>query len=125
MRTPLRRYYRRHTLATFRDEVAGTGRTYHFDHQGTTQCLTDNTGAVTDRFDSDAWGNQVKRTDTSINRQWYIANRGYYRQPVNGSFYVRARSVSPATAGWLSRDPEPGEGDHPGQTVGPCVNISL
>jgi hypothetical protein len=36
----------------------------------TTQCLTDISGAVTDRFASDAWGVQVKRTGTSINRHW-------------------------------------------------------
>ena len=64
------------------DVQASHVRYYHFDHQGTTQCLTDETGAVTDRFASNAWGVQVKRTGTSINRQWYIGNSGYHHQPV-------------------------------------------
>jgi hypothetical protein len=83
MSTALRTYYRGRNLVTMRDEVAATSRTYHFDHQGTTQCLTDSTGAVTDRFASDAWGVQVKRTGSSTNRHWYVGNRGYYRRIMN------------------------------------------
>ena len=52
--TPLRTYYRGHSLVAMRDEVAGQNLYYHFDHQGTTQALTDSTGTVTDRFASDA-----------------------------------------------------------------------
>src|SRR5688500_6953709 len=106
MRTPLRRYYRGHTLATMRDVQAGHSRHYHFDHQGTVQCLTDQTGAVTDRFASDAWGVQVKRTGTSINRHWYIGNLGYYRSPIGAVDYVRARYLKAAHGMWMSRDPE-------------------
>src|SRR3954451_1839253 len=105
MTTPLRRYYRGHTLATMRDEVAGESRTYHFDHQGTTQALTDSTGAVTDRFAADAWGVPVKQTGTSLNRQWYIGNWGYYRAPDSLMHYVRARLFNPHLARWLTIDP--------------------
>ncbi len=91
MSTALRTYYRGYNLVAMRDVPAATTRYYHFDHQGTTQCLTDSTGAVTDRFASDAWGNQVKRTGSSINRQWYIGNWGYYRQVDQVLDYVRAR----------------------------------
>jgi RHS repeat-associated protein len=87
-----------------RDEVAGQNRYYHFDHQGTVQCLTDSTGAVTDRFASDAWGVQVKRTGSSINRQWYIGNWGYYRQVDQVLDYVRARYLAPSLGAWLSHD---------------------
>jgi RHS repeat-associated protein len=88
-----------------RDVAAGQSRVYHFDHQGTTQCLTDQTGAVTDRFASDAWGVQVKRTGSSINRQWYIGKLGYYRQADRTLDYVRARSLDVTRALWLSQDP--------------------
>src|SRR3989449_6481480 len=88
-----------------RDGVAGQSRYYHFDHQGTTQCLTDGTGAVTDRFASDAWGAQVKRTGGSINRHWYVGNLGYYREIDRKNDYVRARWSAPAIAVWLSVDP--------------------
>jgi hypothetical protein len=50
MSTALRTYYRGSNLATLRDDVAQQSRVYHFDHQGTTQCLTDATGTVTDRL---------------------------------------------------------------------------
>jgi RHS repeat-associated protein len=80
-------------------------RYFHYDHQGTVQCLTDETGAVTDRFASDAWGVQVKRTGTSINRQWYIGRSGYYRQVDQALDYVRARYLQPAVGRWLTQDP--------------------
>ena len=54
MTTPLRRYYRGHTLAALREQPVGgsaTKRYYHFDHQGTTQCLTEaTTGAITHSY---------------------------------------------------------------------------
>jgi RHS repeat-associated protein len=102
--TPLRRYYRGRNLVTMRDVAAGQSRVYHFDHQGTTQCLTDQTGAVTDRFASDAWGVQVKRTGTSINRQWYIGHSGYYRELDVALDYVRERFLDPRMARWLTLD---------------------
>jgi hypothetical protein len=61
MGTALRTYFRGHTLAAVREQPVGgnaSTRYYHFDTQGTTQCLTDATGAVTDRFACDAWGVQ-------------------------------------------------------------------
>src|SRR5438093_2739855 len=88
-----------------RDVAAGQSRVYHLDHQGTTQCLTDQTGAVTDRFASDAWGVQVKRTGSSINRHWYVGNLGYARQVDQSLDYVRLRSYSPGRGRWVSVDP--------------------
>src|SRR5207248_9837977 len=105
MSTPLRRYYRGHSLVAMRDVQAGQNRYLHFDHQGTTQALTDSTGAVTDRFASDAWGVQVKRTGTSINRQWYIGNLGYTRQVDQVLDYVRHRYLALARGQWTARDP--------------------
>jgi RHS repeat-associated protein len=108
MSTALRTYFRGHTLAAVREQPVGGSaatRYYHFDHQGTTQCLTDATGAVTDRFASDAWGVQVKRTGTSINRDWYVGNWGYHTQPDNGLNYVRARYFASRLGAWLSQDP--------------------
>jgi len=70
MSTALRRYFRGANLVAMQDVVAGKKYVYHFDEQGTTQCLTDAaTGAVTDRFSCDAWGVPVKRSGTSINRK--------------------------------------------------------
>jgi len=91
MSTALRTYYRGDELVGLRDGQANSTRYYHFDHQGTTQCLTDRTGAVTDRFASDAWGVEVKRTGSSINRQWYVGNWGYTYDADSTLSYVRQR----------------------------------
>jgi len=103
--TSLRRYYRGDELVAM---VDGTGakRFFHFDQQGTTQCLTDPAGVVTDRFASDAWGAQVKRTGASINRHWYIGSRGYYQPAAveDRLQYVRLRMYSPKLGSWLSVD---------------------
>ncbi len=105
MSTALRTHWRGATLAAMQDHVAGVTRTYHLDHQGTVQCLTDDNGVVTDRFSCDAWGNEFKRTGTSVNRQWYIGHLGYYRQVDQVLDYVRARYYDAERASWLSRDP--------------------
>jgi RHS repeat-associated protein len=104
MSTALRTYYRGHNLATLCDDVAQQRRVYHFDHQGTTQCLTDSGGTVTDRFASDAWGVEVKKVGTMVNRQSYVGNSGYYLGSV-GSCYVRQRHYAAHRATWLSVDP--------------------
>jgi len=105
MSTALRTYFRGHNLVSIRDDAAGKMAYYHFDHQGTTQCLSDSTGAVTDRFASDAWGVQVKRTGSSINRAWYIGNLGYVRQVDQDLDHVRRRYYSYLLARWMSKDP--------------------
>jgi RHS repeat-associated protein len=104
MGTSLRSYSRGHTLVSMQDGVANATRYYHFDHQGTTQCLTNEAGAVTDRFASDAWGVEVKRTGNSINRHWYVGDLGYQ---TNRQVHVRARLYKPTSSRWLSRAVEP------------------
>ena len=102
----LRRYYRGADLVAMKDVVAGTKSVYHFDHQGTTQCLTDAaTRAVTDTFAGDAWGMPVKRTGITSNRNWYIGNFGYYGQTDRTANYVRRRDLDPSIGRWISTDP--------------------
>src|SRR5437763_3814323 len=105
MSTALRTYYRGASLVTMRDEQAGANSVFHFDHHGTTQLLTNNAGAPTDRFASDAWGVQVKRTGSSINRNWYVGKWGYYRQTELLTIYVRARYLAPTCGTWITPDP--------------------
>jgi len=104
MGTSLRSYYRGHSLVSMRDGQASASRYYHFDAQGTTQCLTNEAGAVTDRFSADAWGVEVRRTGASINRHWYVGDRGYLRDTAD-STYVRRRMSIPELGRWMSRDP--------------------
>ena len=101
-----RRYYRGHNLVAMRDGLGNQSRYFHFDHQGTTQCLTDSSGAVTDRFASDACGVEVRRTGTSLNRQWYIGKLGYYQEIDEAKTYVRARWLAPSLGAWMTKDPE-------------------
>jgi RHS repeat-associated protein len=108
MATALRTYFRGHTLAAVREQPVGGAaatRYYHFDAQGTTQCLTDGAGAVTDRFASDAWGMQVKRTGTSSNHNWYCGGPGYSTEQARSIEYVRSRWLALNVGHWLSRDP--------------------
>ena len=99
--TSLRRYYRGASLVALRDVQAGASSYYAFDNQGTTQLLTNQAGAVSDRFASDAWGVQVKRTGTSINRQWYVGNLGCYRSVDLQIDYARARMLAVLLGRWL------------------------
>lgn len=108
MSTALRTYYRGHTLTALREQPVGapvSSRYYHCDQLGTTQCLTDGVGNVTDRFAADAWGVPALRTGNSINRNWYVGGWGYYRQPDAELDYVRARYLKPTQGQWLSVDP--------------------
>src|SRR5688572_11957208 len=105
MSTPLRTYYRGHNLVTMRDETTFQNRVYHFDHQGSTQCMTNDVGSVTDRFVTDAWGVNVKTTGTSLNVQRYIGGMGYYAQRDLELDYVRARYYSPRAGRFSSAEP--------------------
>jgi hypothetical protein len=76
---------------------AGQNRYPHYDHQGTTLCLTDSSGAVTDRFASDAWGVKVKQTGDSINRNWYIGIFGVHYPVIGLSFRLCNRYAAGAS----------------------------
>jgi len=105
MSTALRTYFRGHSQVSMEYGALREKRFYHFDNRGTTQCLTDSTGATSSRFCSDAWGVPTSRTGTDINRHWYIGNLGYYSGPDMDAPYVRARWYRPDTALWMSVDP--------------------
>lgn len=105
MSTALRTYFRGHSLATTRTEPRALTSTYHFDHQGTTQFLTDGAGVPHERHICDAWGNAINDTTGDINRHWYVGNLGYYRDDSLDLHYIRARHLCSLTAQWTCRDP--------------------
>ena len=75
---------------------------YHFDGLGSTRLLTDNTGAVTDTYAYDAFGNLIAKTGTTDNPflftgQQHDANIGFY--------YLRARYYQPTTGRFIALDP--------------------
>jgi RHS repeat-associated protein len=67
--------------------------------------LTNSSGAVTDTYDYDAFGNVVNKTGTTPNNFLY---RGEQYDPDLSLYYLRARYYNPATDRFLSRDPEQG-----------------
>ena len=95
----------------YADDLIGMNRNgvvsyYHFDGLGSTRLLTDATGATTDTYDFDAFGNQIARTGTTQNEflftgQQYDANVGFY--------YLRARYYQPDTGRFTALDPFAGD----------------
>jgi RHS repeat-associated protein len=82
-----------------------TTSTYHADALGSTRALTDNSGAVTDTYLNDAWGNSVVSTGTTVNPFRWVGKYGYYTDNSTGQVYVRARMYQPTAARWCSVDP--------------------
>jgi len=79
---------------------------HHYDAVGSTTMLTDDTGAVTDTFQYDAWGNVVARTGTTATPCQWVGRWGYHSNTPTGDYYVRERSYEPAVARWRSVDPK-------------------
>ena len=77
---------------------------YGYDGFGSVRQLTDPTGAVTDTYDYDAWGNTVNQTGSTPNVYRY---RGEQYDPDLNLYYMRARYFNPLTGRFLTTDPEP------------------
>jgi RHS repeat-associated protein len=78
---------------------------YGYDALGSVRQLTSSTGAVTDTYDFDAWGNAVNTTGSTPNAYLY---RGEQFDPDLNLYYLRARYLSPLTGRLLTRDPAAG-----------------
>jgi len=83
--------------------VNGTGvlSFYGYDGFGSVRTLTDVTGAVTDTYDYDAWGNAINTTGSTPNGYLY---RGERYDPDLNLYYLRARYFNPVTGRFLSLD---------------------
>ena len=79
-------------------------RYHEFDAIGSTKALTDETGAVTDTYQYDAWGNQISTTGSSENPFRWVGKLGYYWDAELGTYYIRRRTYQPQNARWLSED---------------------
>ena len=84
---------------------AAETRYYQYDPNGSVRLLTDGTGAITDTYTYDAFGNLLAQTGTTVNSylyngQQYDANTGFY--------YLRARYMNPSTGTFISMDPAQG-----------------
>jgi RHS repeat-associated protein len=79
---------------------------YGYDGAGSVRQLTNSSGAVTDTYDYDAFGNLLNKTGTTPNNYLY---RGEQFDPDLGLYYLRARYYNPLTGRFMSRDPEDGK----------------
>jgi RHS repeat-associated protein len=78
---------------------------YGYDGAGNVRQLTNMSGAVTDTYDYDAFGNVISKSGATPNNYLY---RGEQFDPDLGMYYLRARYYNPMTGRFLSRDPEDG-----------------
>ncbi len=81
-----------------------------FGSFGSVRQLTDSTGAVTDTYDFDAWGNAVNQTGSTPNVYRY---RGEQYDPDMNLYYLRARYFNPLTGRFLTMAPEAGRIEKP------------
>jgi RHS repeat-associated protein len=69
-------------------------KTYHFDYRGSTVAITNESGAITDRFAYDTYGKQISHTGNSFIIFGYNGRDGVITD-VNGLLYMRSRYYSP------------------------------
>lgn len=75
---------------------------YLRDGQWSTRSLADASGAITDSYDYDAFGNTLQRTGTRPNDYLYNSQQ---LDPNTGLYYLRARNYSPRIGRFLTTDP--------------------
>jgi RHS repeat-associated protein len=83
----------------------GTPHYYLYDGMGSTRTLTDMTGAVTDTYQYDAYGNLLDKTGSTINPYRY---RGEQYDADLSAYYLRARYYQPGIGRFLTTDPVEG-----------------
>jgi RHS repeat-associated protein len=85
---------------------AWTPSFYGYDGFGSVRQLTNLSGALTDSYNYDAFGNLLSSPGPTPNNYLY---RGEQYDPDLGLYYLRARYYNPQTGRFLSRDPEDGD----------------
>ena len=84
---------------------------YGYDGGGNVRNLTNSSGAITDSYEYDAFGNSFTKVGTTPNNYLY---RGELYDSDLGLYYLRARYYNPATGRFMSRDPGNGDYSNPG-----------
>ena len=103
----------RHNSFSSRTRV-GPSELYGYDAHGNIRFLTDASGAETDSYDYDAWGNLVANMGSTPNSRLYV---GEELDPDLGVINLRARAYKAETGRFLTIDPldrVPGAGGSPG-----------
>jgi len=74
---------------------------YLYDGLGSARALSDASGAVTDSYDYDAWGQLIDSTGTTENSYWFA---GEQYDAGLGQYYLRARYYDPDVGRFTSMD---------------------
>jgi RHS repeat-associated protein len=98
-----RQYTYGHSLISQRRLDGGVWRTsfYGYDGQHSVRYLTDESGAVTDAYTYDAFGNLLARSGTTPNEYLFAGERF---DAETGLYYLRARFLQPDTGRFWSMD---------------------
>ena len=99
-------------------------RYYVIDGLGHVRALVSPSGAITDRYTYDSWGNLIEQAGNTPNPFTWNGAYGYEFIPFTGLYHVGAREYDPRTARWLQRDPIDVAGGHPNVYVY-CFNSPL
>lgn len=91
-------------------ESSGATHFYGFDGNGNTRFLTSSSGAITDTYLYDAFGDAITSTGTTTNVYRFA---GEQFDPNCGFYYLRARFVNPNTGRFLSVDSQAGDMEDP------------
>lgn len=83
---------------------------YGYDGGGSVRNLTSSTGAVTDQYEYDAFGNSFTVSGSTPNN--YL-DRGEQWDPDLGLYYLRARYYNPVTGRFMTQDSYGGEVHNP------------
>jgi RHS repeat-associated protein len=99
-------------LINEQQSIAGTPTTsfYGFDGHGSVRYLTSSTGALTDTYDYDAFGNLISSTGTTPNNYLFA---GEQFDPSLGIYYNRARYYDQRLGRFWSMDAYEGDGTRP------------
>ena len=83
-------------------DSAWTTSYYGYDGHGSVRFLTDASGAITDTYTYDAFGNMISLTGTTPNNYLYC---GEQFDPDLGFYFLRARYMNPSTGRFWTVDP--------------------
>jgi RHS repeat-associated protein len=83
---------------------------YGYDGHGSVRQLTNSTGAETDRYDYDAFGNVINQTGSTPNNYLFA---GEQFDPALGLYYNHARYLNTTTGRFWSMDTEEGDDEEP------------
>jgi RHS repeat-associated protein len=92
------------------DALTPTTQFIQTDGFGSTRWLTNSAGAITDKVDYDAFGNEVSRTGSTDIEHLY---RGEAFDPNVGFYYLRARWMDPSVGRFVTQDTYMGNGSDP------------